>query len=59
MKQIELIVFNWRKKELVNLGQDIYLVPKATAYKTSMKANLGHRLVQFIAVNFYNISKVT
>ena len=59
MKYIELIVFNWCKKELVNLVQDIYLVPKATAYKTPMKANLGHRLVQFIAVNYYNISKFT
>ena len=42
MKQIELIVFNWHKKELVILGQDIYLWPEATSDKTPMKAFLGH-----------------
>ena len=59
MKYIELIVFNWRKKELVILGQDIYLWPQATSYKTPMKANIGNKLVQFIADNYYNISKIT
>ena len=59
MKKIELIVFNLRKKELVKLGQDIYLGPKATACKTPMKAALGHIYVQFIAGYDYNISKVT
>ena len=59
MKKIKLIVFNWRKKELVNLGQDIYLGPKATSYKTPMEANLGHKLIQFIADNYYNINNVT
>ena len=51
MKKIEIIVFNLRKKELVKLGQDIYLGPKATACKTTMKALLGHLNVQFIAGN--------
>ena len=58
MKKIELIVFNLRIKELVNLGQDIYLGPKATACKTPMKANFGYKHVQFIASNDYNISQV-
>ena len=51
MKKIELIVFNWRKKILGNLGQYIYLWPKTTACKTPMKALLGHINVQFIAGN--------
>ena len=52
MKKIEFIVFNLRKKELVILGQDIYLWPQATSYKTPMKDNIGHKLVQFIVVNY-------
>ena len=59
MKYIELIVFNWRKKELVHLAQYIYLWPEATSYKTPMKAFLGHKIVQFIAVNYYKMSKVS
>ena len=51
MKKIELIVFNWRKKILVNLGQYNYLWPKTTTYKTPMQALLGHINVQFTAGN--------